>query len=258
MKRLFFIALSTVLTACTSSGGPNSAAQDPALSAFRQYIIVGDSLMDFSADGELTTTASLILLEENTSVVNISRAGQSMAGVGGVGGAERDGVSGAVNYLTAYGRNPRGVRPGTAVIVELAHNDWSISTPADDLFSSYVRFLEAIDRGNNAVSVFCILPIAATWDYDGHQNANGMTYEALRGVVRKIAGTGLCNLVDTTGWFSKEDVNDPLIMPDGLHLAAGGHRIYKDRLMQELRKYTKTAFEGSKDPGENAPGMPGP
>lgn len=259
MKRLLSkaLALSAILTACSYAGTPVAGTQvspGAAKPSFLQYIFVGDSLMDFSTDGELTTTASLILLEDNKSVTNISLAGQTMAGVHGAGGAERDGVSGAVNYLTAHGKHTLPDTLGTAVIVELAHNDWIISTPADELFNSYVRFLSAIDRGDHEVAVFCIVPIAAKWDYDGHQNANGMTYDDLRNLVRKVAGTGLCNLVETAGWFSKGDVKDPLIMPDGIHLAAGGHRIYKDRLMQELRKYRATPVEGGKDPGNNVPG----
>jgi len=229
-----------ILAACSSGAGSLYKSQDPPYSSktnFAQYIIVGDSLMDWSSDGELTTTASLILHEENKSVVNISLAGQTMSGMGGKGGAEKDGVSGAINYLTAHSNYLWHQPPGTAVIIELAHNDWFGSTSADNFFDSYVRFLESIDSAGQRVSVFCVVPVAAKWDYDGHKNANGMTYEALRVVVRNLAGTGLCHLIETSGWFTKEDVYDPLIMPDGLHLAAGGHRIYKDRLIQELSKY---------------------
>jgi hypothetical protein len=239
MKSLLFMLSVVVLSACTSGGGSYQNPQAPpsaTKTAFSHYIIVGDSLMDLSSGGELTTTGSLILLEENKSVTNISLAGQTMAGFYGVGGAEKDGVSGAINFLTVPPENQWYHPPGTAVIIELAHNDWFAATPADEFFDSYVRFLEAIDA-EKLVSIFCVVPIAAKWDYDGRQNANGMTYEAFRDVVRKVAGTGLCNLVETSGWFTKEEVYDPLIMPDGVHLAAGGHRRYKDRLIQELSKY---------------------
>jgi len=178
-----------------------------------------------------------MLLEENKSVTNISLAGQTMAGIDGDGGAEKDGVGGAINYLTAHGKTLWHPAPGTAVVVELGHNDWFSSTPADDIFDSYVRFLQSIENTDKMVSVFCVVPVAAKWDYDGHQNAHGMTYEELRILVRKIAGTGLCKPVETSGWFTKDDVYNPLIMSDALHLAAGGHRIYKDRLLQALSKY---------------------
>ncbi len=241
MKEILLISFVVILGACSSMGAPFYQSQEPRYAtetAFAQYIIVGDSLMDWSLGaGEATTTASLILLEENKSVANISLAGQTMAGIEGEGGAEKDGVSGAINYLTKHGKRVWGPPPGTAVIVELAHNDWSFSTSADDFYNSYVRFLESIDDTDNMVSVFCVVPVAAKWDYDGSQNANGMTYEGLRDVVRKVAETGLCHQVETAGWFTKENVYDPLIMPDGLHLAAGGHRIYKDRLIHELSTF---------------------
>ena len=48
---------------------------------------------------------------------------------------------------------------------------------------------------------------------------------------------GLGNLVETSDWFAEEDVHDPPIPSDGLHLAVGGHRIYKDRPVAELSKY---------------------
>lgn len=239
MKSLFFILLVAVLAGCASGRGPHQNPQalpHVTTTAFSHYIIVGDSLMDLSSGGELTTTGSLILLEENKSVTNISLAGQTMAGFYGVGGAERDGVSGTINFLTVPPENQWYHPPGTAVIIELAHNDWFASTQADEFFDSYVRFLEAIDT-EKLVSIFCIIPIAAKWDYDGRRNANGMTYEGLRDVVRKVAGTGLCNLVETSDWFTKEDVYDPFMMTDGVHLTAGGHRRYKDRLIQELSKY---------------------
>lgn len=235
MKNIRLIALIVILAACSSGCGFSYKSQDPpyvSKTAFSQYIIVGDSIMDGSSDGELTTTASLILLEENKSVVNISLSGQTMMGWGGKGGAEKDGVGGAINYLTAHGR-----QIGTAVVIELGHNDWYISSSADDFFHSYIRFLKSIDNPDKRVSLFCVVPVAAKWDYEGRTNANGMTYEELRAAVRKVAGTGLCHLVETSGWFTKEDVYNPLIMPDGLHLAAGGHRIYKDRLILELSKY---------------------
>lgn len=159
-----------------------------------------------------------------------------MAGLRGEGGAEKDGVSGAINYLTAHGKHAIHGKPGTAVIIELAHNDWWASTSAKDFSDSYVRFLEAIDTGDR-VSVFCVVPVAAKWDYNGYKNANGMTYEGWRMVVRDIAETGLCDLIETSGWFSEDNVYDLLIMWDGLHLGADGHRVYKDRLMQELSKH---------------------
>lgn len=243
MIRLLFIPLAGMLTACALDGGslqnPQGLPGTPphaTRTAFSHYIIVGDSLMDLSSGGELTTTGSLILLEENKSVTNISLAGQTMAGVYGRGGAEKDGVSGAINFLTVPADNPWSEPPGAAVIIELAHNDWFASTPADDFFDSYVRFLKAIDT-EKQVSLFCVVPIAAKWDYNGRQNANGMTYEALRDVVRKVAQTSLCHLVETAGWFTEEDVYDPNIMSDGVHLGADGHRIYKDRLIQDLSKY---------------------
>ena len=107
MKNILLIALIIILAACSSGGGFSYKSQDPpyvSKTAFSQYIIVGDSIMDASSDGELTTTSSLILLEENKSVVNISLSGQTMMGWGGKGGAEKDGVGGAINYLTAHGR----------------------------------------------------------------------------------------------------------------------------------------------------------
>lgn len=229
----FLLVFLFTLTACSAGEGQpykSPAPQYEAKTAFGQYIIIGDSLMDISSGGEITTTASLILLEENKSVVNISLDGQTMAG------AEKTGVSGAVNYLTADGHSPWFPPPGSAVIVELAHNDWAGSTPSIVFYDRYVRFLSAIEK-SDVVSVFCVVPVAAKWDYEGKKNANGVTYGELREVVRGVAKTGLCNLIETSDWFTREDVYDLNIMSDGLHLAAGGHRIYKDRLIEELGKY---------------------
>jgi hypothetical protein len=240
MKRILLLAWPLVLAVCATGGCVNQVSRDAQgghRTSFKQYIIVGDSLMDISSDGELTTTASLLLLEEKKSVANISLGGQTMAGYRAQGGAERDGVSGAINYLTFHGKRMWWKPPGTAVIVELAHNDWIISTSADDFYNSYVRFLQSIDDTDNEVSVFCVVPVAAKWDYNGRKNDLGMTYDAWRDVVRKVASTGLCHLVETTGWFTEEDVFNPLIMSDGLHFAAGGHRIYKDHLIQALSLY---------------------
>jgi lysophospholipase L1-like esterase len=239
VKIVLLMALPIMPTACVSGGNSPFNTQDPhskATPSFNQYIIVGDSIMDMSSD-ELTTTASLILLEENVSVVNISMAGQTMAGIDGKGGAERDHVSGTINYLTLHGENSVVVPRTTAVIVQLGHNDWFHSTSEDNFFHSYIQFLESISRPNDSVSVFCIVPVPATWDYNSVKNSNDMSYEAFRDIVRNVAGTGLCNLVETSDWFTEEDVHDPGIMPDGVHLVAGGHRRFKDNLMYELRNY---------------------
>lgn len=239
MKKVLLLALTIMLTACSSGGSLPFKSQDPASKtngAFNQYIIVGDSIMDMSSD-ELTTTASLILLEENASVINISMAGQTMAGSNLEGGAEKDGVSGAINYLTLHGENSFVVRRNTAVIVLLGHNDWFHSTSEDNFFHSYVRFLESIIRPNDSVSVFCVVPVIAAWDHNDLKNSNNVTYEAFRDVVRRVARTGLCNLIETSNWFSEEDFHDPRIIPDGVHFAAGGHRIFKEHLIHELRKY---------------------
>jgi lysophospholipase L1-like esterase len=242
MKKVLLLALAIMLTACSSGGHLPFKSQDlpyKTNAVFNQYIIIGDSIMDMSSD-EITTTASLILLEENTSVINISRAGQTMAGTDGKGGAERDHVSGAINYLTGHGEYSFLAHRNTAVIVLLGHNDWFHSTSEDNFFQSYVRFLESIIRPNDSVSVFCIVPVPAAWDYNGLNNANNVTYEAFRDVVRRVARTGLCNLVDTSGWFTEEDVQDPRIMRDGVHFAAGGHRRFKEYLIHELRKYLQS------------------
>jgi hypothetical protein len=242
-KKMLIAALSIALAACSFGGNPPYKSQDPncgTSECFSQYIIVGDSIMDISSEGELTTTAALILLEENVSVVNISMAGQTMAGTDGIGGAEKDGVGGTINYLTLHGDNNFLVPRTTAVIVQLAHNDWAHSTSEEDFFQSYVRFLESIDRPNNSVSVFCVVPVAAMWDYVDLRNSNDVTYEAFRDVVRRVAGTGLCNIVETTDWFTQDDVSDPLIMTNGLHLAVGGHRKFKDHLMRDMGKYLQS------------------
>lgn len=239
MKRIVLILQIALLVACTQGGGtPSSSAISPAAhgSVFSQYIIVGDSLMDLSSGGELTTTASLILLEENKSVTNISLAGQSMAGFFGKGGAEKDGVGGAINFLTVPAENLWHEPPGTAVIIELGHNDWYASTAESEFYDSYIRFLKTIDR-EKLVVVFCVVPVPAKWDYNGHKNANGITYEAFRETVRKVGETRLCNLIETSDWFTEKDIYDRSIMTDGVHLAAGGHRRYKDRLIHELAKY---------------------
>jgi lysophospholipase L1-like esterase len=239
MKRVFLVAKITLLAACAQGGGSISTAESELVAdraPFSSYVIVGDSLMDLSSGGELTTTASLILLEEEKSVINISLSGQTMAGYLGKGGAQKNRVGDAINFLTTSKEGQWYTAPGTAVIIELAHNDWYASTPADDFYDSYVKFLKAIDR-ERLVVVFCVVPIAAKWDYNGRQNANGVAYEQYREIVRKIAKTGLCDLIETSDWFTEEDVKNPSIMTDGVHLAQAGHRKYKDRLIQEMMKY---------------------
>lgn len=236
MKRTFLVFQITILIACAQGGGSYPGAKDsPEVNGthFSSYIIVGDSLMDLSSGGELTTTASLILLEENKSVTNISLAGQTMAGFLGEGGAQKDRVGDAINFLTVSKDNDWYAPPGTAVIIELAHNDWYASTPDRDFYASYVQFLEAIDT-EKLVTVFCVVPIAAKWDYNGRLNANGSTYEAFREIVRELGDTGLCNLIETADWFSEEDISNPDIVTDGVHLAPGGHRKYKDLLIRDL------------------------
>lgn len=239
ITRTLLLMLFTLLVACTQAGGSPPGSQTAAhlpSPAFSHYIIVGDSLMDLSSDGELTTTPSLILLEEGKSVTNFSLAGQSMAGFLGKGGAQRDGVGGAINFLTVSEGSLLYGPPGAAVIIELAHNDWYASNPVDEFYASYVQFLEAIDRAK-LVIVFCVAPIPAKWDYNGRRNANDATYEVFREAVRRVSETGLCNLVETSDWFTENDVFDPTIMTDGVHLTAGGHRRYKDRLIQAVDQY---------------------
>lgn len=239
MKHVLFLLPLTWLIACTQGGGSPPEAetlQNGKGATFSHYIFVGDSLMDLSSGGELTTTPSLILLEEGKSVTNISLAGQSMAGFAGRGGAQEHGVGNAINFLTVPAENLWYKSPGTAVIIELAHNDWFASTPPDVFFDSYVEFLEDIDT-EKLVLVFCVVPIPAKWDYNGRQNARGMTYEAFRDIVREVAETGLCNVIETSDWFTEEDVHDPAMMTDGVHLAPAGHRRYKDRLIRALGEY---------------------
>ena len=99
-----------------------------------------------------------------------------------------------------------------------------------------MKFLQSIDN-QKLVVVFCVIPIAAKWDYNGQRNQNDVSYEEFRGVVRRVADTGLCELLETAGWFSEADVNDVSIMTDGVHLAPAGHRKYKDQLMRSLSAY---------------------
>lgn len=199
-----------------------------------RYIIIGDSIMDTSSGTESTTTASLILLEENISVVNISLSGQTMAGPNGAAGSLNSNVSGAVNYLSPtnqlFGVNTGGV----AVIIQLGHNDWYMGISKKTFLDRYKKFLESIVRRGGLVRVYCVVPIPAKWDFNGHQNNDGLSLESWREGIRGLGESGACETVDTTDWFAPSQVSDTNIYHDGLHLAPGGHRIFKNRLMEAV------------------------
>lgn len=193
---------------------------------YAKFVIVGDSLMDeWNPWTELPwMTSKLIEREEERPVLNISLGGQRLQA------AVDDGVAGAINYYTGHGRHSP-----IAVFVELAHNDWAFAkTDLNQFYDNYVEFLGDIEDGNNVVDVFCIVPVLAKHDYEHPINKHGESYDDVRDTVRRVAETGLCDIVETADWFYFEDVYDAEHFPDGLHLGSAGHRKYKDGMMTAI------------------------
>lgn len=248
------LALLILLSACTGltrteiiedaipGGKPAISSQLAAAGthiASRNYgkiIIIGDSLMsgarlvNASNTETFEDTAAVILQREHgISVDNLSISGNAMQR------AIDFNIGSAVNYLTADGSF--NVGDGTAVVVELAHNDWywgisSLST----LQANYIALLQSINLGKlDKVRRFCMLPTAAIHDYL-HTVRGETSYEDVRDIVRSVANTGLCELIDTSDWFDQDDVNYPEMMPDGLHWSARAHEVVAQRLLLWLQE----------------------
>lgn len=197
----------------------------------RQVIIIGDSLMagslqldDPKAITYRSTTSALLLNDHDLSVHNISLAGQTLLK------AVKHKVGNAVNYLTDEG----GGNDRTAVVVELAHNDWWYESTLMEIRSNYTALLSQIIQ-SEAVEVFCMVPVASRWDSTHKLNEHGDSYEDVRNTVRDMASTGLCTLVETRDWFTEADVWDRYIMPDGLHFGGRAHLVYANRLLDAIQ-----------------------
>jgi lysophospholipase L1-like esterase len=205
-----------------------------------QVIIIGDSIMHGSqepASNSLfhfnTTTASILLNENDLSVHNISRGWQTLSS------AAANGVGGAVNYLTMnangkpmYSDDKNTMR--TAVVIQLGHNDWYLNQDNQETIRrNYISLLESINR-SELVEVFCVVPIGARWDSEHYLNAHDDSYEDTRATVRGVADSGFCTLIETADWFTETDIYDGYCIPDGLHLGDRGHEIYARRLLEAI------------------------
>lgn len=185
-------------------------------------VIVGDSIMAGSVDGMnifrsnyRETTAHRMAEVHNMRTTNLSLSGQNMHGAMVV-----NDITGGINYAT--GNN-------SAVWVQLGANDfiWGFSSP-DQYRARYTALLEGIVRKSDDFQVFCAVPLRASYKFEvEHINPFGYGYEAYRQVVRDIAATGLCTLVETDGWFTEEEAEVGSVwLPDGLHLSGAGHSRY--------------------------------
>lgn len=197
---------------------------------FQRYIIVADSIMDYTfhvneeGEGWLTSYDNTVNLmnQENRQTHSIARGGQVLFD------AVAEGVYGAVNYL--------GSLADTAVIIELAHNDWAVNRTRDEFYDDYITFLDGLDSSKNTTA-FCVVPILADHDTTGRTNLNGDSYEDLRDTVRMVAATGKCELIETGTWFEYSDIDDVTMFPDRLHLGPEGMIRYKERLVEFLDMY---------------------
>lgn len=235
MKRILAAVIMVFsLTACEKGGGnnfiPSANAGELPPPSFARHIIIGDSLMDavFNAEEIFNVThlsyenAAHLMQAEGKQVHNISRGGQMMVA------ADRLGVAGSVNYLASK---------DTAVIIELGHNDWVWgSGDLDSFVSDYKSFIDAITVD---VEVFCIVPILVGHDITHQLSRFDESYDDLRDAIRGIAADGYCNVIETSDWYELNDLYNPAIFPDQLHLGPDGHKIYANRLSTALEDYLR-------------------
>lgn len=209
---------------------------------YAKFIFIGDSLLD---DWNPWTpfnlmTSELIENEEQRPVLNIALGGQRLHS------AVSDNVAGAINFYTGHGSHSP-----MAVFVELAHNDWAFAKyTLDEYYDNYVTLLSSIEDRNDVIDLYCIVPIVARHDYEHPVNPHGETYDDVRETVRRVADTGLCELIETASWYDEGDIYDTLLFPDGLHMGPGAHRKYKDGLMIALGR---PVFFGGGRPKDNGP-----
>lgn len=185
-------------------------------------VIVGDSIMAGSVDGMnifrsnyRETTAHRMAEVHNIRTTNLSLSGQNMYGA-----MAANDITGGINFVT--GKH-------SAVWIQLGANDfiWGFSSP-DQYRARYTALLEGIVRKSDDFQVFCAVPLRASYKFEvEHINPFGYGYEAYRQVVRDIAATGLCTLVETDTWFTEEEAEVGSVwLPDGLHLSGAGHSRY--------------------------------
>ncbi len=155
-------------------------------------------------------------------VVNLSRSGNSMWN------AVSQRAEGGINFT-------QGGKDGTAVWITLGVNDFAygLSTAAQ-FRERYLTFLDRIEPAP-AQKIFCVTPLMSGFDDRQHDSVETASLEDYRQVVRDIAGTGHCALVDTSGWFDAADVHDGCSMPDTLHLGPEGHARYAEKLLEQIR-----------------------
>jgi hypothetical protein len=222
---LILIALS--LSACSNA----IKAQEPqgaSLPIHPTLIIIGDSVMAESFDGPATTASSLITRDYNWYVVDISNSGQTLLN------AVRLEIWKAVEFTAGdasenVGKDPQRV----SVAVQLGHNDWFWWGVGPERFEKNYRKL-LTELNSLPVTTYCVVPLPARWDYNGKRNTSNLQYEDIRVIVRKLAGLGLCRLIETRHWYTEKQINKGSAMPDALHLSGEGHAIFTKNLMDEL------------------------
>ena len=225
---LLLIALS--LSAC----GNAIKAQEPqgtSLPIYPTLIIIGDSVMAQSFDGPATTVSSLITRDYDWYVVNISNSGQTLLN------AVRLEIWKAVEFTAGdasenSGRGPERV----SVAVQLGHNDWFWWGVGPERFEKNYRKL-LTEVNSLPVTTYCVVPLPARWDYNGKRNTSNLHYEDIRVIVRELAESGLCRLIETRHWYTEQQVKNGSTMPDALHLSGEGHAIFTKNLMDKLTSY---------------------
>lgn len=191
---------------------------------YLHVIILGDSIMFHSAGGPHSTAAHLIARDDNLYVTNLSQSGQTM------GSAVEHQLWGMIEFLVR--RKQPEKKKTSALVIQLGHNDF-FQYGSELLKENYTIMLEKVSELH--VDTFCVVPVRARWDSEQHTNQYGAEYEEARNVVREIALSGLCELIETEDWFTDTDVFDGYTMPDGLHFGERGHLVFKNRLMEFLR-----------------------
>jgi lysophospholipase L1-like esterase len=223
-----YLFMTLALGACAGIPGTKAPGGASLVPEYPTLVIIGDSIMFGSFDGPGTTTAAVFSHDYNWHVINISQSGQMVTA------AVHLEIWKAVEFVA--GRTTASsdsAKPDTSVVVQLGHNDWLwLGLETEEFEKSYRKLLVELAPLN--ATTYCVVPIPARWDYNSRVNSSNLTYEDIRVVIRSLANEGLCRLIETRSWYTKEDVVEGYVMPGGLHLNAQGHRIFAEQLKKAL------------------------
>lgn len=236
--KAFYLLLMSALVGC-SSGSASEDTEAPSqyteatpvvepVAVQQEYVmpshlvIVGDSIMAGATVGQniflsdyTQTTAHQMAEIHKMRVTNLSLSGQNMRGAM----VDND-ISGGINYVTSK---------DSAVWIQLGVNDfvWTFST-LEEYRLRYTALLDSIVSKGPSFRKYCVVPTRASYKLEVlFTNSEGYSLEDYRQVVRDIASSGACTLVDADLWFTDDEVQPgSAYMPDGLHMSGLGHQRY--------------------------------